>query len=357
MHKVTFGKSVSLYPDLRNEVNNYFKETNTSPKGNFRLYFKTILLYGALFGLYTTLVFFTPASVALNVLLCMLFGANIALIGFNIAHDASHDSYSNNKTLNKVMAYSFDLLGVTSFLWRTKHNVLQHTFTNIDGMDSDIIQTKLLRLAPTQKKRWVHQYQHLYCTLLYSVSYIVWVFYNDFVKYFKKKVHNTPLTGFTLREHLIFWSFKTFYVLVFFVVPILFVQSVAMVLVGYLIMGISCGFLLGMTFQLAHVVEITDYEDASKGALDIENEWAAHQIETTANFAPTNKVVTWLLGGLNYQVEHHLFPNVSHVHYPRINRIVKSICARYQLQYNSYPSLISALRSHFKEMKYLGNVA
>lgn len=357
MHKVTFGKSVSLYPDLRNEVNNYFKETNTSPKGDFRLYFKTLLLYVSLLTLYIQLVFFTPAAIWISVLLCMLLGANIALIGFNICHDASHDSYSNNKYVNKFLAYSFDLLGVASFFWKTKHNVLHHTFTNIDGKDADIIQTKLLRLAPTQKKRWVHRYQHLYCSVLYSVSYIVWVFYNDFEKYFTQKVHNTPIPGFTLREHFVFWSFKLSYVFLFLVLPMLMLHSVAMVLVGYVIMGISCGFLLGMTFQLAHVVEITDYEDATTSNLDIENEWAAHQIETTANFAPTSKVITWLLGGLNYQVEHHLFPNVSHVHYPKINRIVKSVCTRYHLQYNSYPSLVAALRSHFREMKHLGNMA
>ena len=356
MNKVTFSPSGKFYAILREEVQKYFSEKQISPKGDFRLYLKTIILFSSWIYLYVQLVFFTPESIILGVFLCLLFGFNWALLGFNVCHDACHSSYSNNNAVNSILGYTFNFLGANAFFWKTKHNIVHHTFTNIDGVDADIIQTKLLRLAPTQHKMGIHRFQHLYCMVLYAVSYLGWVYMNDFEKYFSKEVKGTRINAFDIKEHLVFWLSKALYVTIYLVIPILFVPSIFVFLMGYLIASMACGLVLAMVFQLAHVVEITEFEDATEHDLSIENEWAIHQLCTTANFAPKNKIVSWICGGLNFQVEHHLFPNISHVHYPKLHLIVQNVCAQHGVDYKCYESMGEALGSHFRRMKYLGVV-
>ena len=356
MNKVTFSPSGKFYAILREEVQKYFSEKQISPKGDFRLYLKTIILFSSWIYLYVQLVFFTPESIVLGVFLCLLFGFNWALLGFNVCHDACHSSYSNNNAVNSILGYTFNFLGANAFFWKTKHNIVHHTFTNIDGVDADIIQTKLLRLAPTQHKMGIHRFQHLYCMVLYAVSYLGWVYMNDFEKYFSKEVKGTRINAFDIKEHLVFWLSKALYVTIYLVIPILFVPSIFVFLMGYLIASMACGLVLAMVFQLAHVVEITEFEDATEHDLSIENEWAIHQLCTTANFAPKNKIVSWICGGLNFQVEHHLFPNISHVHYPKLHLIVQNVCAQHGVDYKCYESMGEALGSHFRRMKYLGVV-
>lgn len=353
MAKATFGAtSTDFHQVLRSEVYQYFTDKDINPKGNFQLHLKTYLLFLGVLLLYVSLVFYTPNSLWICTTLCVLLGINFALIGFNVSHDACHGSYSEDKWLNSLLGYSFNILGVSSFFWKTKHNLVHHTYTNIDGIDGDIIQTKMLRLAPTQKKWWIHQYQYLYCSFLYAVSYIAWVFLNDFEKYASVSVHKTKIVGFNAKEKTLFWVFKLIYVVLFLVIPVYFVGLVA--LVGYIIMGLSCGLLLGMVFQLAHVVETTEFEDATLCDLSVENEWAIHQFKTTSDFAPNNRFVSYLVGGLNFQVVHHIFPQISHVYYPQIQPIIKKVCERYHVEYKSFESVSLALASHFRQMKYLG---
>jgi linoleoyl-CoA desaturase len=341
MKKVTFSPSGKFYAILREEVQQYFSTQQISPKGDARLYAKTIILFASWLYLYVQLVFFTPQSIVLGVFLCLLFGFNWALLGFNVCHDACHSSYSNNNTVNSILGYTFNFLGANAFFWKTKHNIVHHTFTNIDGVDADIIQTKLLRLAPSQHKMGIHRFQHLYCLVLYAISYLGWVFMNDFQKYFTKKVHLTDINGFDIKEHLVFWLSKIMYVLIYLVIPILFVPKFTTFLLGYLIASMACGLVLAMVFQLAHVVEITHFVEASPDVRTrIPQEWAVHQMATTANFAPTSNFLNWVTGGLNFQVEHHLFPQISHVHYPDVRKIVQRVAAKYNVPYLEYPTFV-----------------
>ena len=119
-------------------------------------------------------------------------------------------------------------------------------------------------------------------------------------------------------------------------------------------MHLTMGLTLALVFQLAHVVEATHFADAHQDVLHIEDEWAVHQVQTTADFATHNKIISWFTGGLNFQVEHHLFPKISHVHYPVIHKFVKEACRKFSITHNDYPSMISALRSHFRLMRQLG---
>ncbi len=358
MNIAVFNKkkpSESIFTALNTEVEQYFVDNNLSRKGNTHLYIKSIFFVSCIIYAYTQLVFFTPESIIACVLLCIFAGCTLAFIGFNVMHDACHGSYSENKNVNNILSYSMNLLGSCAFIWKVKHNLVHHSFTNIDGIDADIIQTKLLRFAPTQRKRKVHHYQHIYAIFLYAVSYAVWILFNDFEKYFKEKVHITPIRKFDATQKTIFWISKLYYVIVYFAIPI-YMVGFGSAVAGFAITAAACGVVLSVVFQLAHVVEQTEFEDATDTTLFLEAEWAEHQLNTTADFATDNKVVSWFLGGLNFQVEHHLFPYISHVHYPAIQPIIQRVCAEYGVAYRSYPTLQSALVSHFAMMKILGRM-
>jgi linoleoyl-CoA desaturase len=123
-------------------------------------------------------------------------------------------------------------------------------------------------------------------------------------------------------------------------------------IIGFVAMNIAEGLVLGLVFQLAHVVEDTEIRHATNNS--IEDAWAIHQLKTTANFAPTNKLANFLCGGLNLQVEHHLFPKICHVHYRKLSVIVRQTAREFNLPYHENRSFLSALRSHYLFLKRLG---
>ena len=354
MSGVFFSSSSKLYNDLELAVKSYFDDKQLSIKGNATLYFKTVLFLSIALYCYVQVVFFTPVW-WISLPLCALFGLNAAFIGFNIMHDGCHGSYSSKAWVNELTGLSLNLLGANSFFWKTKHNVAHHTYTNIDGWDSDIVQASFLRFTPTQPLRKIHRYQHLYGVFLYGMLSIAWVWANDFEKYFKGAVLNTKIRQFNTREQVVFWLTKLFYLAFYVVIPIWFVGFLPW-LIGYFVMNFVLGLVLALVFQLAHVVDIVEFEDGREDDLHIEHEWAEHQLRTTANFATNNRVLSWFLGGLNFQVEHHLFPRISHVHYLALHQIVKAVCAEHGVVYHAYPSFSEALAAHFRTLRNLGQM-
>lgn len=320
-----------------------------------QLYTKLIVLVSTGIATYIFLVFINT-NIFAGILGSGLLGFTLACIGFNVMHDACHGSYSRKKWVNELLGLSLNAMGGNAYIWKQKHNIIHHTYTNIDGIDDDIAKAPFIRQCETQKHQSIHRYQHFYSVILYALSSVLWVFVFDFIKYFKSKVQNASFAQMNTKEHLIFWGSKILYLLVYIAIPVYMVGWVYW-LVGFFTMHAVMGITLAMVFQLAHVVEVTHFEVAKETDLKIENEWAVHQIMTTADFATDNKVVSWFLGGLNFQVEHHLFPKISHVHYPEISRILKAHCEKYNLPYHSFPTVKSALVSHFRFMKYLGKAA
>jgi linoleoyl-CoA desaturase len=276
----------------------------------------------------------------------------VAGIGFNIMHDGAHGSFSKYKWVNNMAAFSLNVLGGSSFMWNVKHNVIHHAYTNVDGVDDDIDIQPWMRMSSTQPRLAMHRYQHVYFWFLYSLLYILWIFVLDYQKYFKRRVGNMPIKKMTLADHLIFWSFKLFYLFVFVAVPI-YVTGFMAWLIGFLTFTLVAGFVLSIVFQLAHTVEHTHFPMPGEGG-KLEDEWAIHQLKTTANFAPKNKFISWLVGGLNFQIEHHLFPKVSHVHYANLRRIIKQACAEYGIPYIEYPRMSQAVVSHVSFLKQMG---
>ena len=355
MTQPSFAKTAPVFFQRLHEVTEaYFKENNLRKTGDMRLYFKTGVLAAALAGLYVVLVFFTPASVWLALGLCAIMGVVVASIGFNVMHDGAHGSYSRRKWVNEIMGHSLNFLGGNVYLWKLKHNENHHTFTNIEGMDDDIDIKPWVRVHEGQKRYWFHRFQHVYGLLLYGTTYLFWIFYNDAKKYFTGRIaDHTPMKPMSVKEHIIFWASKLFYIALFIVLPMV-VAGVVPTLIGYGVMVFVTGLVIAVVFQLAHVVEQTDFVHPETDGNLIEAEWAVHQVATTVNFATHNKVWNWLFGGLNFQVEHHLFPRISHVHYPALNERLKKVCAEFNIEYREFPTLRSALWSHLMHLRQVG---
>jgi linoleoyl-CoA desaturase len=342
----------SFHQELKNRVNQYFVEKRKAMTGNFSLYFKAILLCVAYFAVCTHLIFFTPPN-WIAVFECIILGGLTAAVGFNVMHDGAHGSFSNNKAINRMAALSMNFLGASSIMWNMKHNIIHHTYTNIDGIDDDIEAKPFLRLCATQERHKLHRFQHYYFWFLYTLLLLVWVFKTDYKKYFTRRIGNVPLRKLTTNEHIGFWAAKIGYSLAMIVLPIILLGFVKW-MIGFLIISMTAGFILSIVFQLAHTVEHLEFPVPTADTNKIENEWAIHQVNTTANFATKNKLISWLVGGLNFQIEHHLFPKVSHVHYPAISKIIKQVCEEYGLSYVEYPKMRHAVASHVAYLRKLG---
>jgi linoleoyl-CoA desaturase len=282
-----------------------------------------------------------------------LLGGVVAAIGFNVMHDGAHGSFSKYKWVNGLAAFSLNILGGNSFMWNMKHNVVHHSYTNVEGVDDDIDIQPWMRMTEAQKRYRMHRYQHLYFWFFYCVLYIFWIFVLDYTKYFKHKVGSMPLKKMSLSDHLVFWGFKLFHAFLFVFLPIYRLGWYDW-MISFTIFTMVAGFVLSMVFQLAHTVQDTAFPTADAVTGKMEDEWAIHQIRTTANFATRNPVVSWLVGGLNFQIEHHLFPKISHIHYPAISKIIRQACQEYGLVYIEYPRVHNAVASHLAFLRQMG---
>lgn len=351
--KISFINNPRPFKNLLDErIENYFASKNIAQRGNWKLYAKTIILLVSLFVVYGIVLTIQPPTWT-SLLLCGLIGFIQATIGFNVMHDAAHGSYSDNNKVNNIIAFlGGDLMGGSTFLWKIKHNILHHTYTNIDGLDDDIAKYPIFRLSPHQDKRWFHKYQHLYSLPLYVFTTFNWILFDDYWKLVTKKINTTEIRTMKSKDHVEFWLGKVINLVLFFIIPI-FIFGFWKALLGFFVMHAVLGVTLALVFQMAHAVEEAEFPMPNEQS-KIENEWALHQVNTTVNFAMNNKVISWLVGGLNYQVEHHLYPKISHIHYPEISKIVKQTCEDLNIQYHAFPTFWKALVSHFTYLKQVG---
>lgn len=353
-NQTTQSNDALFFSTLRQRIDAYFKNNNIKPTGNIKLYFKTSVLFFTLASLYALLVFNATSIVWINVVLCVIMGVNFAAIGFNVMHDGAHGSYSRKAWVNECMSYALNMMGGNNFLWKQKHNVMHHSFTNIEGEDEDIDVKPFMRLNTNQPRYWFHRFQHIYGIFFYGFTYVVWIFYNDFVKYFTGKAGDKSMfKKMNWKEHFFFWASKLGYLSVFLFIPF-YTVGILTTIIGYLITAFVTGIVIAIVFQLAHIVELTDFTTPEKQKNSPRVDWAIHQIRTTANFGTKSKWLSWILGGLNFQVEHHLFPRISHIHYPKISEIVRSTCKEFSIKYNEFPTMMGAVMSHLGHLRKVG---
>jgi linoleoyl-CoA desaturase len=346
------GNQSAFYVDLKSRVNNFFQQRRRKQHGDIRLYIKATIFMTAFLATYVVLVFFTPATL-IAALLCVLLGIVTAAIGFNIMHDGGHGSFSGSRKVNRLAALTLNMLGGSAFMWNIKHNMLHHTYTNIEGHDDDIENEPFIRMGTTQRLRKMHRFQHIYWIFIYGFMYMGWIFFLDFQKYFSKKIGVKSNIEMSVPQHIGFWLTKVIYIGLFIVLPLLFLKVLPFI-IGYFVFAFTTGIIISVVFQLAHGVEGPEFIQPKGGDEVLENDWAIHQVMTTANFATRSRIAGFFTGGLNFQIEHHLFPKVSHVYYPQISKLVKQTCKEHGIRYVEQPSVFSAVMSHIRFLKKMG---
>jgi linoleoyl-CoA desaturase len=339
--QVRFRAGGAFHSDLMQRAHDYFEASARSRHGGWAIALKVAAMLSWLVGSYALLMFAHPTAWQ-AVLLSVSIGLAMAGVGFCVMHDANHGAASSSARVNRMLSFSLDLLGASSVLWRHKHNVMHHTYTNISGSDPDLEGGgPFLRLAPWQRRRAWHRFQHLYVWLLYGLFPLKWWFVDDVRDLIRNGVGKRALFGALAGKALfIGWAFA---------LPAIVHPSWAL-LALWGIAIFTLGNVLAAVFQLAHCVGDADFVEPPH----VERGWAHHQVATTVDFAPANPLLSWYLGGLNFQVEHHLFSRVCHVHYRALARIVRETCLLHRVRYRCRPTLRSALGANFRWLRRMG---
>lgn len=347
--------SAKFFRTLNKRVNQYFKENNIKRTGNWRLHLKTICMF---------LLFLAPYALMLSVdlpewgmlLLTVIMGVGMAGVGMNVMHDGNHGSYSSKQWINKLMGSSMYILAGNVYNWQVQHNVLHHTYTNIPGHDEDLEAGRVIRFSKHTKWRRFHKFQHIYSIFLYGLLTVNWAITTDFKqtkRYLAKKLSYGKLPS-PFKQWSTVVVTKILYAIIWLVLPILILDIAWWkVFIGFFVMHYVAGLILSVVFQLAHIVEDTEMPLPDRSGT-MKNTWAIHQLFTTVNFSTKNRLINWFTGGLNHQVEHHIFPNISHIHYSKISKIVRQTASEFNLPYHEYKTTRKAIIAHFKHLKEMG---
>ncbi len=342
---------------LRKRVKQYFETNELSRFGNTNMVIKTIFMFLLYLTPYFFLISGISSSPAFVIFMYALMGLGSAGLGLNVMHDANHGAYSKKRWINKLLGYSMDLIGSSAELWKIQHNVLHHTYTNVHGADEDIDTPAIIRLSPYSKRYWIHKYQFLYVWFFYGISTLSWVLFKDFrqiIKYKRTGLIKGRKNFNKILTQLILW--KLIYIGYVVAIPaIVLPVSFWLILLSFVIMHFITGMVLSLIFQTAHVMPDCEFTIPDEKGI-IEKNWAVHEILTTSNYAPSSRVFSWLIGGLNYQIEHHLFSNICHVHYKKISSIVASTAKEFGLPYHVQKNFLIALRDHTKMLYKLGRM-
>lgn len=352
LNKVRFDTSnQALQQELKAAVDGYFARSGQGRGANAAMYRKAAILVVSWIFLQALLVSgVLPAIVAWP--LCLLMGVVMAVTGFNIGHDAIHGAFSNKAWINALGARVFDLAGASSFTWSTAHNFVHHTYTNVPGVDHDLDPGPFMVFVEQERPAWIYRFQHVYSFALYFMTHVVWVFKKDFQQLAAPDPRTNARAPIGKIVDVI--AGKLVHFALFLALPLL-VSGYApwQVVVGYFTAIAAAGLTLAVVFQLAHVVEGTAFPRVNaQGRID--DSWAAHQLKTTTNFAADSVFWNFFTGGLNHQVEHHLFYKIAHIHYPALAPLVREVARRHELPYLEFPTFGAALLSHIRTMRRFG---
>lgn len=336
---------------LRSRVDTYFHSHTLSTKYDYRMIVKSIImltLFVTPFIAYCLLDLGLYPSIGLWSIMAI----GVSGIGMCIMHDANHGAYTDSHTMNEWIGKIINWLGGSAFNWKIQHNILHHTYTNIVHYDDDIDDKAILKLSPHAKSQWYHRYQYIYAFLFYSIATLYWCTVKDFIQLYRYT--HEGLNKNSKSENIWQWInlllSKIAYFGVFLIIPsLLFGISMQKTIICFLIMHLWSGLILTTVFQLAHTVDTTIHPLPTENT--ITQNWAVHQMQTTSNFARDNRFVSWWVGGLNFQIEHHLFPNICHIHYPNIAPLVKQTATEFGLPYLEFDSVSSALHAHIRALK------
>jgi linoleoyl-CoA desaturase len=347
------ANGANFYGEVRKRVHKDFSDRNLDMNANGLMWLKAAIFLSLFIALYFIILLVNLSGTVLA-LLTITLGVVCAFIGFNVCHDAIHGAFSANKKTNKALSLIFHLVGANPYVWNITHNVVHHTYTNIPGHDEDIeIAPGLIRISEEDEHRPHQRFQQWYAFPLYGLASLSWVFRKDFKKFFQKRIGARENVHPKIEYFNLFF-YKALYYTLFIVLPLIFMQLVWwQVILGFVLLHLAQGVTMGLVFQLAHVVEGTAFPLPNESG-NMEEAWAEHQMRTTANFATHSPAAAFFLGGLNRQIEHHLFPKICHVHYGRVSVIVKQTALEFGIPYHENSTFVAALASHYRMLKTMG---
>jgi linoleoyl-CoA desaturase len=352
--RVTFTKNLGFRKEINKRVDAYFETAGIRPRDNTAMYFKTLTMFTWLIAAWTFVLFGPPIG-WLKVIACMAVGGALAGIGFSVGHDANHGGYSSKKWVNSLVGLSYDfIIGASSYIWRYRHNYLHHTYTNIHGYDVEIHGDGLVRMTPHAEHRWYHRFQHIFIVFFYAAIPIYWSISDVRSMLFQRHYGEHQLPNPKAIDLLILLGGKLVWCFWFIGIPLLLGYSPLQVFLGGSIAYMTYGVVACHVFMLAHVLEPAQFIQPTDEN-NIEDEWAIFQVKTTVDFAPKNFFLNWYLGGLNYQVIHHLFPQICHIHYPNIAPIVAEVCREFEIPYHVYPTFYQALVDNYRWLQWMGD--
>jgi linoleoyl-CoA desaturase len=354
---ITFSRErLDFSSTLNQRVNSYFKDNHLSKHANTEMVIKTVCMFSLYIVPYVLIVTQWVSHPLLLLLSVMIMSIGLSGIGLSVMHDANHGAYAKRNWINILIGYSLNFVGANAFNWKMQHNVLHHTYTNVYEEDEDISPRGILRMTPHSPWRPMHRFQHIYAWFFYGLMTIAWMVAKDFMR--MKKYHQNGLVkkhkANITNEWLILIATKLFYLTYIFLVPLFFTPLPWwQILIGIFTMHFIAGFVLAIIFQPAHVIDSAEFPMPNDDNM-LENNWAIHQLLTTTNFGNRSRWFSWYVGGLNFQIEHHLFPTICHVHYRKLASIVKSTAEEFSLPYKSTKTFFAAIVGHARLMKQLG---
>ncbi len=341
---------------LNKRVNDYFKRNSIPRHGNREMVIKTVVMFALYLIPYVLIVTSTVTGFIGLAILVVIMGLGLAGIGLSVMHDANHGAYSGKRWINSVIGYSLNFLGASSFNWKLQHNVLHHSYTNVHEEDEDISPRGALRMTPHSEWKAMHKYQFVYAWFLYGLLTLVWISVKDFSRLYRYQQNGLAKSqkANLLKEWAILILTKLSLVGYLFVIPLIATSLLWwQIVLGVIVLHYIAGFMLAIIFQPAHVIESAEFPLPDENRT-LQNNWAVHQLLTTTNFGNNSRWFSWYVGGLNFQIEHHLFPNICHVHYRKISSIVKSTALEFGLPYKTSKTFFSALASHGRLLRQLG---
>jgi linoleoyl-CoA desaturase len=345
-----------FFATLTQRVNGYFTSNNIQRTANTEMVIKTVFMFALYITPYVLMITGTFTNVWGFLAWYFVMGLGKAGIGLSVMHDANHGAYSSKTWVNNLLGFSLNVIGGHAFNWKVQHNVLHHTYTNVHEVDEDISPRGVIRMAPGSTWKPMHRWQHIYAWFFYGLLTFVWIVFKDYHRL--SRYHRDGLVkkqkASVTREWLVMLASKIFYTGYIFVLPVILLPVTWwQAFLGFFFMQYVAGFILAIIFQPAHVIEGTEYPMPDDEG-NLENNWAIHQLHTTTNFGHRHKLFSWYVGGLNYQVEHHLFPNICHVHYRKISGIVESTAKEFGLPYKSKDTFVQAIAAHTRMLRELG---
>ncbi len=350
--RLEFAKDTGFQTELRRRIEEFFRSTGRRKRDCWQMYLKTAIILACFAASYVLLVL-AAHTLWQGLLLAVLLGLSTALIGFAIQHDGGHQAYSEYGWVNRLMAMTMDVIGGSSYVWRWKHAVIHHRYVNITGYDNDIDLGALGRLSPHLKWRWYYRWQRFYLWPLYGLEAMKMQLVDSFRYVITGRLGRHRIPRPQGWELVIFIAGKAVFFSWAFAIPMLF-HPVTVVLFYYVVASLVLGLVMSLVFVMPHCAGEADFPLPEESNASVDTPWAVHQAQATLDFARRNRVLTWLLGGLNYHKEHHLFPLICHVNYPAMSKVVEETCRDFGLKYKEHESFPAGIASHYRWLRRMG---